>query len=53
MSVEKIAVIDCDSLAYSIFHPNKEYDDEGNPIKVLSPKGNMVLNIEKKLKKKF
>lgn len=48
MSVEKIAVIDCDSLAYSIFHPNKEYDDEGNPIKVLSPKGNMVFKYREK-----
>jgi 5'-3' exonuclease len=38
----KVAIIDCDSVAFSIFNGNKVLDSEGNPVKVLSEAGNMV-----------
>jgi hypothetical protein len=45
---EKIAVIDMDSVCFSIFNGNKVVDSDGKPIKVLSEAGNMVFQyIEK------
>jgi len=38
----KVAIIDCDSVAFSIFNGNKVLDKDGNPIKVMSEAGNMV-----------
>ena len=44
----KIAVIDFDSVAFSIFNGNKVLDSDGKPVKVLSKAGNMVFQyIEK------
>ena len=46
--VNKIAVIDFDSVAFSIFNGNKVLDSDGKPVKVLSQSGNMVFQyIEK------
>ncbi len=48
MIKEKIAVIDFDSVAFSIFNGNKVVDSDNKPIKVLSQSGNMVFQyIEK------
>lgn len=38
----KIAVIDLDSVAYSIGNGNKVLDEDGKPVKVLSKSGNLV-----------
>ena len=40
--MSKIAVIDCDSVIFSIINPNKVLDEVGNPVKKLSEAGNMV-----------
>lgn len=44
MIMKRIAVLDLDSIAYSIGNPNKVLDDEGVPVKVLSKAGNMVFS---------
>jgi hypothetical protein len=38
----KIAIIDCDSVCFSIFNPNKVLDEYGVPVKIMSEAGNMV-----------
>lgn len=38
MEVQKIAIIDLDSLAFTAFHPNKDLDEFGNPKRTLDNK---------------
>ena len=47
-SNKRIAVLDVDSIAYAIGNPNKVLDETGQPIKVLSDKGNMVFQYVEK-----
>lgn len=48
MSLKKTAILDIDSIAFSIGAGNKVLDETGQPIKVLSDKGNMVFQYTEK-----